>query len=118
MSWPGSSAGCALPAKMNSTGRAGSPTIWRSQSRFSNSSVGALVGGEAAREADGEHVRVDRIGELQQAVEVRLAAVVAEVLLADAVAHQVQHLRLERLAHAPEHVVGNLVEPLPECAGR
>ena len=41
---------------------------------------GALVGGEAPPEADGEHVRVRRVGVAQQPLEVRLAAVVARVL--------------------------------------
>ena len=36
------SAGWALPAKMNSTGRSGSPTVCRSSSRFSSSSAARL----------------------------------------------------------------------------
>ena len=40
--WPGSSAGCALPAKMNTTGRCGSLTICFSHDRFWNSSVARL----------------------------------------------------------------------------
>jgi len=39
---PGSSAGCALPAKMNSTGRCASARISRSQSRSLNSSAARL----------------------------------------------------------------------------
>src|SRR5687768_17950816 len=59
---------------------------------------GALVGGEAPPEADGEHVRVRRVGVLQQALQVRLAAVVARVLQRDAVAHHVEQARLDVLA--------------------
>jgi len=74
----------------------------------------AFVRGKAAREADGEHVRIDRIGAVQQAVEVGLGTAVAEMLARYAVAHQVQHLRLQRLAYAPEQVVGHVVDALPE----
>src|SRR6185312_13346766 len=65
----------------------------------------ALVGREAPREADGEHVRVRRIAVLEQAIHVRLAALVAEVLLANAFLHEREHPRLEVLADAPEDVV-------------
>ncbi|MNW11134.1 hypothetical protein D3C71_2085090 [compost metagenome] len=49
---------------------------------------GTLVGGEAAGEADDQQVGVARIDELQHAVEVGGRALVAQVLLADAAAHQ------------------------------
>ncbi len=68
----------------------------------------ALVGGEAPREADGEHVRVGRVGEAQQPVHVRLARLVAELLRAHPLLHQGQHARLQVLAHAPEDVVREL----------
>jgi hypothetical protein len=47
---------------------------------------------------------------------VRFRTVVARVLLRDAMAHQMQHLRLERLVHAPELVVGNGVDAFPAAA--
>ena len=57
-SCPGWSAGCALPAKRNSTGRS---RVARRSARSAVEVVEqqrrALVGGEAPREADGEHVR-------------------------------------------------------------
>ena len=59
---PGTSAGCALPAKTNSTGRAGSPTMLAQPVQILEQQRGALVGGEAPAEADGEHGRVVRIG--------------------------------------------------------
>ena len=73
-----------------------------------------LVGGEAAREAQGQDVRVARIGKPQQPLEMRLAAVVAVVLRRDSVPHEEQHLRLQGLAHAPEHVIGNAADRFPE----
>ena len=75
-----------------------------------------LVGGEPAGETDREHVRIGRIGEGEQAIEVGFRPVVAEVLFRHAVANQPQHRRLERLAHAPEQMVGDLVEPVPVTA--
>ena len=78
----------------------------------------ALVGREAPPEADREHVRIVGIGETQQPVEVRLAALVAEMLLPDPVPHHVQQLRLEVLAHAPEEVVGNVAGSAPRCPDR
>ena len=73
-----------------------------------------LVGGEAPGEPDGQHLGIGRVGELEEAVEMRLGATIAEVLACDAKAHQMQHPRLERLAHAPEKMVGDLVHPAPE----
>ena len=76
----------------------------------------ALVGGEAPPEADGEHVRVRRDRRTcSRRSQVRLAAVVARVLRAHAMAHHVQHARLEVLAHAPEDVVGNGADLLPDA---
>ena len=74
----------------------------------------ALVGREPACEADGQYVRIVRVGMLEQPVEVRLGAVVAQVLHARYVVDQVQHARLQRLAHAPEQVVRDVVDALPE----
>jgi hypothetical protein len=78
---------------------------------------GALVGGEAAGETDGQDVRVFGIGELEQAVEVGRRALVAQVLFADAVADQLQQLRLQLLADAPEGLVGNAVAMPSQLAG-
>ena len=114
-SWPGWSAGCALPANNSSTGRCVVADQLPEPVQVLEQQRGALVGGEAAGEADGQHVGIDRVGVLEQPVQVRLRAAVAEVLARDAEAHQVQHLRLERLAHAPEQVVGYLVYAPPEA---
>ena len=67
---------------------------------------GALVGGEAPREPDREHVRIHRVGEPQRAIEMRLRPLVAQMLPRGAETDQMQHLRLERLVHAPEQVIG------------
>ena len=76
---------------------------------------GALVGGEAPAEADGEHVRVGRVGVAQDALEVRLAAVVARVLHRHAMAHHVEQARLDVLAHAPEDVVRDGADLFPDA---
>ncbi len=39
---------------------------------------------------------------------------VAEVLSADAFSHHVQHLGLQRLMHAPEHVIRDVIDTFPE----
>ena len=75
---------------------------------------GALVRSKAARETDGEHVRIDRIGVAQKAVEVGLVTAVAEMLARHPVTHQVQHLCFQGLAHAPEQMVRHVVDALPE----
>ena len=54
---PGVSCGCALPANTNCTGRLGSFTMEASISMSVEDQIGALVGGEAARESDGQRVR-------------------------------------------------------------
>jgi hypothetical protein len=74
---------------------------------------GALVGGEAAGEADGQHRRIGRVGAAQDAVEVGLRALVAQVLLAHPAVHQVQQLGFQRLADAPEDLVGNALHAVP-----
>src|SRR5258706_4971179 len=66
---------------------------------------GALVSREAARETHGQYVRIDRIGVAQQAVEMRFRTVVAEMLACHAMAHQMQHLRFQRLPNAPEQMI-------------
>ena len=53
---PGSSCGCALPAKTNCTGRLGSLTIDGQLFDVGQNQIGALVGGEAARKADGQRI--------------------------------------------------------------
>jgi hypothetical protein len=44
----------------------------------------------------------------------RLAAVVARVLVRDAVAHEMEQTRLDVLSHAPEDVVGDAADLLPD----
>ena len=113
-SCPGSSAGCALPAKRN--------RIWRAIGQDAPQVVqvveeqrGALVGREAPAETDGEHVRVAWIGVLEQPVEVRLAAVVARMHARHPVANHVEEPRLDVLAHAPEDVIGDAADLLPDA---
>ena len=74
----------------------------------------ALVRGEPAPEADRQHVRRTRVAILQQAIEVRLAAAVAEMLIADALADRVEHPCLQVLMDRPEHVLWNVVDVV-EC---
>ena len=70
----------------------------------------ALVGGEAAPEADGEHIRPFRVQVLQQPVDVGLGQLVARVLPAQPVAQADEHRRLDLLADVPEAAVGNVVD--------
>src|SRR3989338_4019850 len=74
----------------------------------------ALVSRKTARKTDRKDIGVLRIDVFEQAIQVRLRTMVAEVLRADAFAHHVQHLGLERLAHTPEQVVRNAVNAFPE----
>ncbi len=75
----------------------------------------ALVLREAPPEADRQHVGVVGIGPLEQPVEVRFAAVVAEMLDPHAMADEMEQLRLQLLPHAPEQVVGDRIETLAQA---
>ena len=74
---------------------------------------GALVGGEAAGEANGQDVGFLRVGQFEEAVEVGRRPLVASVVFADAGADQVQELGLQELADAPEGLVGDALDPFP-----
>ena len=61
-SLPGLVGGCALPAKTSCTGRCGVvEQLGAAASRSRKIRFGALVGGEAAGEADGQRVGIERV---------------------------------------------------------
>ncbi len=81
-SLPASSRGCALPAKMICTGRSGWLRMRLQPLHVAQHQRGPLVGGEAAREADGQGVRVQHfVGRvdvrLRRAATLQLGAQVA-----------------------------------------
>ena len=75
---------------------------------------GALVGREAAREADGQHVGIEWIGVLEHALQVRLGTMIAQVLLGNAMVQAVQHLGFQGLMHGPEMVIRDGIHLAPE----
>ena len=77
-------------------------------------SDGALVGREAAREADRQHLVVERLGELLE--HQRRLAVARELLLQTAPA-EVRQLQLLAPMRLPELVVGQLGDPRQEGLG-
>ncbi len=110
MSWPGTSAGCARPGEdeQRRTLRMGDDAVQPFE--VLEQQARALVRREAAAEADREDVGILRIRVAQHAIEMRLAAAIAQVLVPDASAHHVEHPALEIAVHGPEQVVGNAVD--------
>ena len=115
-SWPGSSAGCALPANRNSTGRSASPSDAAQPVEVVEQQRRALVGGEAPREADGEHVRVRR--DRRSAAGGRGAPRCRGCGSAAAPTRWRTMCSMRAfsvLAHAPEDVVGDVADLLPDA---
>ena len=78
----------------------------------------ALVGGEAAREAEGEHVRPLRIEAARHVAQLRRAQALARVLALQPLAHAREHARLDLLGGGPVALVGNPLERAPELQDR
>ncbi len=112
---PGSSAGWALPAKMNCTGRCVSLTNSARTIELAEEQVGPLVRGKAAGKADREHVGVEDVaGGFDDFVALAAAATLA----ADAAADEVQQQVLEIAVRFPQFARIDVVECLPNLRAR
>ena len=109
-SCPARSAGWALPAKTSWTGRSGSLRIARTRSRSRHHQHGALVGGEAAGEADGQGLDVEQALDRAQLVG---GPAVPRALQADPLAHEPDEPLLLRAVRGPQLLVGDLVHAVP-----
>ena len=69
-----------------------------------------FVRGKAPAESDRQHVGRIGIAVAKQPIEMGLAAAIAEMLIADALPHRIQHPGLQILVHRPEHVLGDVVD--------
>ncbi len=113
-SLPGWSFGCALPAKMNCTGRSAIVEDARQALRVAQEQVRPLVGGEAAREADRQRLGIEHlvgVGDLRPVdappLQLRLQPAARE-------AHQTL---AQALVAAPQLGVGNARHALPDQSG-
>ena len=95
---PASSAGCALPAKTNWTGRAAAVQDARQPIGVAEDEVGALVAGEAAREADRQRVRIEQRAGGDHA---RRAAARPSIAVARALADELEQIACAALRALP-----------------
>ena len=106
-------AGVRLACEHDHGGTLGIVEQPREPRRVGEQQRGALVGGEAPREADDQRVGVGLGDQVRDARDCRLALAVAPVLLHHSVVEFLQQPLLELLAHAPELGVGDLLDAIP-----
>src|SRR5208283_4607327 len=98
---PSSSRGCALPAKINCTGRFLSCASFTMLSNCWKIS-GAFVSGKAAREANGQRIGIQQVIEADE-IALRHALVLEQQTAAD----EFNHLAPQFVAQRPKLFIGN-----------